>query len=602
MINNRIIIIDVLRALAVTLVLLFHFFSETFDFGYIGVDIFLVISGFVIAKSLNSLRGNYKWKTFFIKRLFRLFPVLLFVVTITLAFFLILYPESLQNLLLQSFTSSLSAISNLYFGSISGYFDIVSEVNPFLHTWSLSLEWQFYIIITLIIAFFSIKKSRIVVLILTIISIILMVQYKDSRPILNFYSFFTRFFEFGVGFLAYSYSGKIKSIKLVRFFLFSSLILIYFLNGFDSSSWPNVYSLCLVFIIVYSILNDLQFKISNSIIQKTILWISDRSYSIYLIHFPFAAYYRYLNIKPIDSISTVFVFIIILILSDLSFRFIENKFRFNYKNPKSSLALFILPFFLILFLFISNNSKSAYKDIYGDYVAKTFNSLKLVDSNTDKDVFIVGDSFAQDFVNILSDGLSVEQTRISTSYIDMNCGNLFVNFSKLTKHVPSSLNSSCENEETYRNILSNIENKDILVLASNWTDWSLSFLEESIINIQKSFSGKILIVGTKHIGKQSPFHINNLNIENKIKLRSTPPSYVNIINNKLIEIVSKFNATKIQFLNIQSLMLDDNSKGIVCDKNGNLISYDGGHLTLLGSKFIGELLPESVKIIFNDTN
>ena len=219
MINNRIIIIDVLRALAVTLVLLFHFFSETFDFGYIGVDIFLVISGFVIAKSLNSLRGNYKWKTFFIKRLFRLFPVLLFVVTITLAFFLILYPESLQNLLLQSFTSSLSAISNLYFGSISGYFDIVSEVNPFLHTWSLSLEWQFYIIITLIIAFFSIKKSRIVVLILTIISIILMVQYKDSRPILNFYSFFTRFFEFGVGFLAYSYSGKIKSSKILFIFI-----------------------------------------------------------------------------------------------------------------------------------------------------------------------------------------------------------------------------------------------------------------------------------------------------------------------------------------------------------------------------------------------
>lgn len=595
--NTRIYIIDVLRFFAVLIVVLFHFFPKYFSFGYIGVDIFLVISGFVIAKSVKNIKGNNPSLIFFKKRIFRLFPNLIFIALTILFVFLFLYPESLYSLIFLSLTSSLSVFSNLYYGTVSGYFDIVSEINPLLHTWSLSLEWQFYIITTLLIFFFKSKKKIFyLILLLSIVSICLMFYYSGSRPTLNFYSFWTRFFEFGLGFIAFKFSNSLKGSFLLRVFLFLSFIFLYLNDSFDSASWPNINTVLLVIIVILTILNDIKFNFHNKFVKKIVLWISDRSYSIYLIHYPFAAYYKYIDFDPKDSYHIILVFSAILFFSDLTFRFIENKFRYSFSKRSTFLSLMIIPSFLILFLF--NHNSRPHDDKYGDYVKTQFNSLNSF--NETNNIYVIGDSFAQDFVNILIDGLNINPSRINTRFIDMNCGNLNIDSNILYNYSEDDLATICNNNIQYDEVYKTISDKDVLIIASNWPSWTTDLINESILNIRTVFSGEIIIVGTKHIGKQNPFQISQLPLDIRINLRSSPPSYVNDINNDLSIKIKDLN--NITFFDIQSLLLDREYKGIVCDSTGNIISYDGGHLTKEGVKFISNKTPINILNLLNEKN
>ena len=104
-----------------------------------------------------------------------------------------------------------------------------------------------------------------------------------------------------------------------------------------------------------------------------------------------------------------------------------------------------------------------------------------------------------------------------------------------------------------------------------------------------------MVVGNKHIGKQSPFFIENLSLKQRINLKSTPPNYVNDFNSKINKSIKSID--NVYFFDIQKLLLDKNGKGIVCDNRGNLISYDGGHLTKNGVLFISKKLPTNIKKI-----
>ena len=141
--------VDGLRAIAVILVILSHFKVPFFEGGYIGVDIFFVISGFVITKVILSqkLSGEFSLKQFYIKRIKRLAPALITVVFVSLiAFFFILSP----NDLIKSFESAIWIsvyLSNIFLWlNYGGYFSEAANSAPFLHTWSLAIEEQFYLL------------------------------------------------------------------------------------------------------------------------------------------------------------------------------------------------------------------------------------------------------------------------------------------------------------------------------------------------------------------------------------------------------------------------------------------------------------------------
>ena len=148
--------IDGLRALAVVPVLLFHAGFSIFSGGFIGVDIFFVISGYLISSIILSehSRGSFSFGSFYKRRVRRILPALFLIIFACLpAAWLLMPPSSLESFAL-SIISVVLFISNFWFFSQSGYFTIISEEMPLLHTWSLAVEEQFYIFFPIFLIFF----------------------------------------------------------------------------------------------------------------------------------------------------------------------------------------------------------------------------------------------------------------------------------------------------------------------------------------------------------------------------------------------------------------------------------------------------------------
>ena len=139
--------IDTLRAISVVSVIIFHLDQTLFPNGYLGVDIFFVISGYVITKSiLKGLNNNqFSFLNFYIKRIKRIFPVFLVVLLTTIIFAIFILLIADLNRFLESLISSLGLVSNFYFWITGGYFSTNDQLKPLLHIWSLSVEEQFYL-------------------------------------------------------------------------------------------------------------------------------------------------------------------------------------------------------------------------------------------------------------------------------------------------------------------------------------------------------------------------------------------------------------------------------------------------------------------------
>lgn len=580
--NRRIFIIDVLRLIAVSLVVLFHFFPDKFYFGFIGVDIFFVISGYVIALSIQ--KSDVNGYVFFKKRFFRLFPVLFIVCIVVLMVFAFNYDDSLLKTLFTSFITSLGSLSNIYYGQVSGYFDLVSEINPFLHTWSLSIEWQFYLLLSILL-FLTKNANQITktVFLLSILSLFYSVYFQDVRPTLNFYFIASRFYEFGMGYLFLTYKPVFS--KHIRLLQISSLLLLFYLIGygdFSGKTWPNFTAtiLCVLTVIIIISCSNVR-KVGKS--GQLIEWISDRSYSIYLVHFPFAAYMKYYNV---DSNWMKFILIIIVVLvSNVTYIYIEKKYRYYWNHKKANLISCLFFIFIFMSLTLLTLTTQSSSTTHADYVQENFNELLGTEASKSAVYYVAGDSYAQDFTNVLIDGLEIPKSEISTFFIDMSCGNLLLKYSERDKQTGQV---SCPSFKEYSDYLEKIPSDGALILASNWEPWVLLNLKTSLDNIREIYKGKILVIGNKHIGKQNPYYLNGLNPELRTKLTSSPPNYIKDINVSLQEIVK--DDDDILFIDVQSYLLNADGTADVTNDEGEIISYDGGHLTKFGAILIGKQL------------
>lgn len=188
--------IDSLRWLSIIFVILFHYFPNVFKGGFVGVDIFFVISGYLIGLILIS--NNEKLSHFYIRRIKRLFPSLIFTILLILLLgYFVLFPQEYKNLGLHAL-AGLFFISNFLLFTENDYFNKASELKLLLNLWSLSVEVQLYIIISILfilINFFKLSIKYIIILILSSFFISISNINKD----LIFYLPLTRFFEFGLG-------------------------------------------------------------------------------------------------------------------------------------------------------------------------------------------------------------------------------------------------------------------------------------------------------------------------------------------------------------------------------------------------------------------
>ena len=383
--------IDGLRAIAVGAVILYHaqitiFGQQAFKGGFIGVDIFFVISGYLITSIILKeliTTGSFSFKYFYERRIRRILPALLLVMLVSLPFaWMYFIPSSFIDFS-KSILYSLGFSSNFYFHySGQEYGAIDGLLKPFLHTWSLSVEEQFYILfpIVLLITFKYFRKYLIHILILGfIISLGLAEWSSRNYPSVSFYFLHTRMWELLAGsILAYfeitlGHRSNQRTLNLILPGIGLILIghsIIYF-N--DKMVHPSFYTLspiigvCLI--IWFSNSNEIITKILST---KLFVGIGLISYSLYLWHYPIFAFARTINFSQGDISKKILIGITALIVSILSYLLIERPCR-NKKNKFKIIFSGIIIFISILIIFnYKIIQEDAYKNRFPEILKKNF--------------------------------------------------------------------------------------------------------------------------------------------------------------------------------------------------------------------------------------
>ena len=344
--------INGLRAIAVIAVVLFHFNASWMPGGFAGVDVFFVISGFLMTGII--FRGieqeNFSILKFYVARANRIIPALAVLCLVLLVFGWFYLTPLDYKALGKHAASSVAFLSNIIYWRESGYFDAASHEKWLLHTWSLSVEWQFYIIYPLVLVamrkFMSIKTMKFLLLVGTVLGFVFCViaTYKWPNP--SYYLLPTRAWEMMLGGIAYLYPLTLSENRK-KLFGWTGLGLIigsYFLIS-SENPWPGylaIFPVIGTFLVIQAHRNN-SIITNNLVFQKLGTW----SYSIYLWHWPLVViiytfslpdYYIYLGI----SLS--------IFLGFLSYQYIEKIKFSSYQEWRNTYR--IKPFYISLFLIV----------------------------------------------------------------------------------------------------------------------------------------------------------------------------------------------------------------------------------------------------------
>jgi len=354
--------IDGLRAVAVLPVVFFHSGIDFFSGGYVGVDVFFVISGFLITTILISDldSGKYSLINFYERRARRILPVLFFVALCTLPFaWFWLDPFALKEFS-QSLVSVFSFSSNVYFYLKTGYFDIASESKPLLHTWSLAVEEQFYIIfpVLLLLIWKRLKKYISVLFVTLFIASLVYSQSLVARDFsAAFYMLHSRAWELIAGSLIALYLFIRSPFEYSTWTQVGSLagllLLLYSFFFFDElTPFPGLYALVPVLGSAMIILFAVKGTIAHRLLSiPIIVFVGLISYSVYLWHQPVLAFFRVITGSEPSALESIAIILLVLILSVASFRLIETPFRKQRDGLFSRNSIFGITFVgIVLFI------------------------------------------------------------------------------------------------------------------------------------------------------------------------------------------------------------------------------------------------------------
>lgn len=354
--------IEGLRALAVIPVILFHAGFGIFSRGYLGVDVFFVISGYLITQLIvtDIDSGGFRLTHFYERRIRRLLPALFVVVLTCIPFswFLLEAPD------LRDFAQSLIAVatftSNILFSIETNYFQANAELKPLLHTWSLAVEEQFYLVFPLVLLgllAFARKRFFIVLLIILIISSFLALCQGAVRSSSNFYFLHTRAWELllgatvGVYMLSRNEDDRRLGIHYQVLSLLGLFLTISPFFGFYDALLPRRLMFIYAFIPVVGTALILVFSIKGTLVQRllvnpVLIGIGLISYSLYLWHQPIFAFAKYWSFSDLSLRTFVVLIPLTFLLSFFTWRFVETPMR--QRNFLSSKAIFLSAAFLSL--------------------------------------------------------------------------------------------------------------------------------------------------------------------------------------------------------------------------------------------------------------
>lgn len=340
--------IDGLRAIAVLAVLCFHAFPSVLHGGFVGVDIFFVISGFLISKHIwEALASNtYRIKTFYARRVRRIFPALGIVLFACLAMgWIILSPGEYEQLG-KHVTAGTLFVSNLVFWKEAGYFDNAADTKPLLHLWSLGIEEQFYIVWPLLLAFFW-RNTRyfaagfMLVLGASLAYSVYLVQ-RDATA--DFYSPLTRFWELAVGagvayLLAeqFHHSERQRNvIACIGLLLIVLAISVVQKQALFPGAWallPTLGAACLIYAGERTWVNRVLLR------HPAMVWVGLISYPLYLWHWPLLSFARIMESGTPSIMLRAILLVASVLLAWLTYKLLERPVRAQPHTPKGIWAL-----------------------------------------------------------------------------------------------------------------------------------------------------------------------------------------------------------------------------------------------------------------------
>ena len=326
--------IDGLRAIAVVPVVLFHVGFTLFSGGFVGVDVFFVISGYLITQLLlNDIRrGTFSISGFYERRIRRIFPALFAVIAASaLAAWFIFMPGELAYFARSAAAAALFS-SNILFFSESGYFDAEAHLKPLLHTWSLAVEEQFYIVFPLLLFGVSRRAWPIarVLVGLWLVSFALSLYAQQTAPLFNFYWAPPRFWELLTGAVLAAGIVPVLSTVASRWLIRAGLGLIA-ISVFvydENTAFPGLTALvpCLgaAFVIHGGSAPAATMRLLSA---GPVVQIGLMSYSLYLWHWPVIVFTRYVNEGQISLVAAITIVVVSFAFAYVSWRWIERPFR-----------------------------------------------------------------------------------------------------------------------------------------------------------------------------------------------------------------------------------------------------------------------------------
>jgi peptidoglycan/LPS O-acetylase OafA/YrhL len=329
--------IDGLRAIAVVAVVLFHAHVGPFTGGFVGVDVFFVISGYLIVGIIvdDIDAGKFSIAAFYERRLRRLFPALFAVMAAcAIAGYLLFLPEEFRKFG-QSVVATSAFVSNYLFWSQAGYFDTPPDLKPLLHTWSLAVEEQFYLIFPAFLLIVSRYRKRSLgrfVVIVAVVSFVAATASLVKHPDTAFYLPHTRMWELMIGaLLVVLHVPEVKTRRSRATLAFVGLALIavstVVYSGRTPFPGPAALLPCIGAALIIHGGRDGGSIVHSLLATRPFVYLGLTSYSLYLWHWPILVFARAWLVRPLSTLEAVALIAASLVIADLSWRFVESPFR-----------------------------------------------------------------------------------------------------------------------------------------------------------------------------------------------------------------------------------------------------------------------------------
>jgi peptidoglycan/LPS O-acetylase OafA/YrhL len=644
--------IDGLRALAVVSVIFYHakldlLGRNLFEGGFIGVDIFFVISGYLITRIILSelySKGSFSFINFYERRARRILPMLFIVIFVSI-------PYAWQKLVPADFVEyAESILPSLFFGSNIFFYFSTTEygadsalLKPFLHTWSLGVEEQFYLVFP-ILAILAFKYFRNHFLTILVALSLLSLQFSELMELrnsdFNYYLPFSRFWELAVGsILAYrelnykpSDDGFSKSVLPMLGLYLVSYSILFFNSKTPHPSFHTLIPIIGVSLIIrFASKDELVGKLLGS---KPFVWIGLLSYSAYLWHFPIMAFSRQTSL--VSSTYDKFGWIILtFVLSVISFFVIERPFRLKNVIRKRELIIFLFSSSLLTIVIsalimngvINSNGK---REGFDDEVSRLLDNAAFrnesvtfevnydysVKNNGKNNLLVVGNSHAEDLLKALS--FSYLKDSFNLNLVSPKKRSKDVNYQVrcllvfLDKKDTSCTQTAPQGAVEYGpNIIEQYATADIILLASRWGQRDIDSVPNIIRKALKD-GKKIIVVSntpqSETFGEKKYNRFDKFLIENK-RMELLTISQLNglefqfyadylkkqkSINKKLKAIVDSFSDDRVVYKERSDYMCDSSEQRcyLYFPKDKAKVLYDDVHTTIDGARVLGRLITE----------